>query len=220
MRDRLSPSLILSAGHLFCTRTKGRGQGAPRAHVWPQRDAGMQVDPARPSRARESSQVIAGADLRRSPIRANRAPSAPNVPLRLWHPVCSSRRAALPFSGRARCRRGGDMSKPLINLASWLFALLSAVAVLWRSSARAGFPALALGGRTVLLPAGSGRASRLPTPTLHACRGFHAAAAHVSAQGLWPRAEHFRGRVPRTCSTTAFGLFDATRQRGMGHPAG
>ena len=112
------------------------------------------------------------------------------------------------------------MSKPLINLASGLFALLSAAALLWRFSTRAGFPALALGGLKVASPACFTALAPARMPIRFAGPGLRARAAHVSTRGRWPRAEHIRGHVPRTCSTTAFGLFDATRERGMGHPAG
>jgi hypothetical protein len=112
------------------------------------------------------------------------------------------------------------MSKALINLASWLFALVSAAAVLWRFSSCAGFPALAFGGQKASSPTRFSAAARVRMPTLFAGSGLCARAAHASAQGPRPRAEHLRSRAPRTCSTTAFGLFDATRERGMGHPAG
>jgi hypothetical protein len=112
------------------------------------------------------------------------------------------------------------MSKSLITLASWLFALLSAVAILWRGSVHAGFLALAFPGPTAASRARPAHALCLLIPTPIFGRGLRAPGVHVSARGLWPQAEHLRSRVPRTCSTTAFGLFDATRERGMGHPAG
>lgn len=120
------------------------------------------------------------------------------------------------------------MSKPLINQAIGLFALLCAAAVFWRPPVYAGFLARALRGPTARLSARSGDAL---LHLLIAGLGLHARAAVVSARGRWPQVDHYRGhalrplarterRSARACSTTAFGLFDATRERGMGHPAG
>lgn len=120
------------------------------------------------------------------------------------------------------------MPKPLINLALALSALFAAVASFWRMPMRAGFLARR-SGCLVAAPCAH--------PVIDLCRlliagsGLRARAAEVSARGVQSQAVHPRGFAPwslvhaghvpaRTRSTTAFGLFDATRERGMGHPAG
>lgn len=123
------------------------------------------------------------------------------------------------------------MSKSLINLPVALCALLSAVASFWRFLAYAGFMARRVGGAVPglrLRPANVLGALRLP---LIAGPGLPARAADVSVGSRGLSAVHPRSRVLRSLacaehvfaharSTTAFGLFDATRERGMGHPAG
>lgn len=123
------------------------------------------------------------------------------------------------------------MSKSLINLPGALYALLSAVASFWRCLVPAGFMARRVGGAVPVLrirTANALHALRLP---LIAGPGLHARAADVSVGSLGLPAVHLRSRAlrPLACakhvfaqarSTTAFGLFDATRERGMGHPAG
>lgn len=122
------------------------------------------------------------------------------------------------------------MSKPLINLALSLSALLAAVASFWRMPMRADFLARRPDGFGAVLCAHPVIDLR-HLLLLIAGPGRHARTADVSARCLRPQAVHPRGFVPRSLaragqvparvrSTTAFGLFDATRERGMGHPAG
>lgn len=123
------------------------------------------------------------------------------------------------------------MLKPLINLICFLLSRISAVALRHAFPAGVSFPALF---NLVPIPARVGQTSVAPvllrTPLLRSpgvAPGLHLR----SAAGLWPVAQPFRALRPeraarvglppgRACSTTAFGLFDATRERGMGHPAG
>ena len=123
------------------------------------------------------------------------------------------------------------MLKPLINLICCLLSRISAVALRHAFPAGVSFPALF---NLVPIPARVGQTSVAPvllrTPLLRSpalAPGLHLR----SVAGHWPAARSFRAACPeraarvglppgRACSTTAFGLFDATRERGMGHPAG
>lgn len=123
------------------------------------------------------------------------------------------------------------MPKSLITLAGWLSAWPALLTVFRRLAMPAVLPALPASAfrhaNPRLLPAPL-RAASSPIP--HALAAT-AGACLRSARGMPPWANPVRGASPghrarpdlppgRACSTTAFGLFDATRERGMGHPAG
>lgn len=123
------------------------------------------------------------------------------------------------------------MAKPLINLALWFRALSAALSVFWRGARADGsltHPAV----RFSLFRHAADAALTPAISTLSRAGGAdRAAPAFTFARGRWPWADLLRGATPRRStrpgqcldrvgSTTAFGLFDATRERGMGHPAG
>ena len=123
------------------------------------------------------------------------------------------------------------MLKPLINLICVLLSRISAGAFRHAFPAGVSFPALFHLAPT---PARVGLASAAPvllrTPLLRS-PAFVPGLPQRSAAGHWPATHPLRAACPeraarvglppgRACSTTAFGLFDATRERGMGHPAG
>lgn len=123
------------------------------------------------------------------------------------------------------------MLKPLINLICFLLSRISAGAFRQAFPAGVSFPALFGLAPT---PARVGLASAAPvllrTPHLRS-PAFVSGLPQRSAVGHWPATQPLRAVCPeraarvglppgRACSTTAFGLFDATRERGMGHPAG
>lgn len=123
------------------------------------------------------------------------------------------------------------MPKSLINLTLWFRALVAALSVFRRSRRADGSLTLPAA------PQSQGRNAHAPALTcvlntlFPAGGALGAAPASAFARGLVPQACPPRGATPRgrarpglapgrAGSTTAFGLFDATRERGMGHPAG
>ena len=122
------------------------------------------------------------------------------------------------------------MLKPLINLICFLLSRISAGAFRHAFPAGVSFPALF---NLVPIPARVGQTSVAPVllRTLLRSPALAPGLRLRSAAGHWPAARSLRAACPeraarvglppgRACSTTAFGLFDATRERGMGHPAG
>jgi hypothetical protein len=121
--------------------------------------------------------------------------------------------------------------KPLINLICSLLSRISAGVFRQVFPAGVSFPALCVVAPT---RARVGLTSVAPvllrTPFLRS-PAFAPGLRSRSAAGLGPATQPLRALCPeraarvglppgRACSTTAFGLFDATRERGMGHPAG